>query len=301
MSKIEKNNEYDWQKLSNLIPVADNNGNKTVNARDLHAYLVQEAKGGQKGQDFSNWINRMIEECLFEIGFDYATIGYNYRGEQIEENGKLFSESVSQYVSKREYALTLDAAKEIAMVQKNDKGRIARKYFIECEKMLRTRAQAPMTKEQLYMQTFQMLSEDVKALEEKNQELECIVLAQDKKLESKSAKEDFTDHITSEEEFSLTVTSIGSRLNINGKKLNKILLEKHVIRSLDDDYCLTTKYLGKGYAKRILIKCHDGQFREKLRWSRFGEAFIVDLIIGLDRSKYKIQHIPISQSSSIIH
>ncbi len=263
--------------MTNIIKIIDNNGTSIVSARELYEFL-------EVNSNFTTWCKRMFEYG-FEEGKDFIPILEESTGGRPSVN----------------YALTIDTAKEISMLQRSEKGKQARQYFIDCEKMLRSNTQVPMTKEQLYMQTFQMLSEDVKALEMKNQELECIVLAQDKKLESKSAKEDFTDHITSEEEFSLTVTSIGSRLNINGKKLNKILLEKHVIRSLDDDYCLTTKYLGKGYAKRILIKCHDGQFREKLRWSRFGEAFIVDLIKGLDRSKYKIQHIPISQNSSIIH
>lgn len=34
-----------------------------------------------------------------------------------------------------EYALTLDMAKQLCMVENNKKGRIARKYFIECEKI----------------------------------------------------------------------------------------------------------------------------------------------------------------------
>lgn len=263
--------------MTNIIKITENNGTSVVSARELHVFLEVKT-------EFAKWINRMLEYGFTE-NQDYSLVKI---GERSAHN-------------KIDYALSLDTAKEISMLQRSEKGKQARQYFIDCEKNFRLNTQAPMTKEQLYMQTFQMLSEDVKALEMKNQELECIVIAQDKKLESKSAKEDFTDHVTSEKEFSITVTSIGSRLNINGKKLNKILLEKHVIRNLDDDYCLTTKYLGKGYAKRILIKCHDGQFREKLRWSRFGEAFIVDLIKGLDRSKYKIQHIPISQNSSIIH
>lgn len=38
---------------------------------------------------------------------------------------------------KKEYALTLDAAKELSMVEGNEKGKQARKYFIACEKKLK--------------------------------------------------------------------------------------------------------------------------------------------------------------------
>ena len=35
-----------------------------------------------------------------------------------------------------EYHITLDMAKELSMVERNEKGKQARKYFIECEKKL---------------------------------------------------------------------------------------------------------------------------------------------------------------------
>ncbi|MEM1136225.1 MAG: antA/AntB antirepressor family protein, partial [Bacteroidota bacterium] len=107
-----------------------------VNARELHQFLVVEARGGQKGEQFNHWIKRMLEYD-FQIKIDYTTIGYNYKGEIIEEDGAAnFSQSGNQRVSKRDYFLTLDCAKQIAMIQNNDKGREARKYFIEAEKTL---------------------------------------------------------------------------------------------------------------------------------------------------------------------
>ena len=109
-----------------------------VNARELHHYVVVQARGGQRrGEDFSNWIKRMLD-YQFTINVDYSTIGFNYKGEVIEENGVAkFSESDNQRVSKRDYYLTLECAKQIAMLQNNDKGREVREYFIECEKALK--------------------------------------------------------------------------------------------------------------------------------------------------------------------
>lgn len=108
-----------------------------VNARDLHQYAVVEAKGGQKGEDFSNWIKRMLAYG-FKLNEDYTTVGYNYKGEVIEVNGVAkSSESDNQRVSKRDYFLILDCAKQIAMLQNNDKGREIREYFIQCERALR--------------------------------------------------------------------------------------------------------------------------------------------------------------------
>jgi|GEM_PF-746944 len=107
-----------------------------VNARELHTKIVVEAKGGQRGEMFANWIKRMLGYD-FKLKEDYLTIGYDYKGEIVEENGiAKFSKSDNQRVSKRDYYLTLDCAKQIAMIQNNDKGREIRKYFIEAEKTL---------------------------------------------------------------------------------------------------------------------------------------------------------------------
>ncbi len=46
---------------------------------------------------------------------------------------------------KTEYYISLEMAKELAMVESNEKGKIARKYFIECEKQLKKVFEIPQT------------------------------------------------------------------------------------------------------------------------------------------------------------
>jgi len=117
--------------MKELIKVVKNeNGNEVVNARDLHRGVVKEAKGGQIGEDFSHWIKRMINYGFIK-DIDYTVVKFNYKGDAI------FSESDNQTVAKIEYALTLDCAKQIAMLQNNDKGREYRLYFIRIEKLLK--------------------------------------------------------------------------------------------------------------------------------------------------------------------
>lgn len=90
----------------------DNDGNQVVSARDLHSFLEVETP-------FRKWIDRMFEYG-FEENLDYVRVDKNVRGNEAKE-----------------YALTLDTAKEISMLQRSDKGKAARQYFIECEKKLR--------------------------------------------------------------------------------------------------------------------------------------------------------------------
>lgn len=90
---------------------------QTINARDLHAFL-------EVGKDFSTWINARIQQYEFVENQDFV----------------FFPSSGEKYARGRtakEYAITLDMAKELAMVERNQKGREARRYFIACEKALR--------------------------------------------------------------------------------------------------------------------------------------------------------------------
>lgn len=90
----------------------------SVSARELHAYL------GNKAQ-FSNWIKDRIEQYGFLESIDFVT----------KENS-LELESKGYTPSKKEYFITFDMAKELSMVERTENGKIARKYFIECEKEL---------------------------------------------------------------------------------------------------------------------------------------------------------------------
>ena len=95
------------------------NGDKitAVNARDLWKFL--ESK-----QDFSTWIKRRIEKYEFIEGQDYLLHKFV---EQLPSGAKHCIE----------YLISLDMAKELAMVENNERGRQARQYFIEVEKRFR--------------------------------------------------------------------------------------------------------------------------------------------------------------------
>lgn len=106
-----------------LIPVFNGTiSNETAllcNARDLHAFL------GVK-KVFAAWITNRISEYEFIENQDYILL--SNLGKQTSGRGGH---------NRKEYHLTLDTAKELAMVERNEKGRQVRRYFIECEKRLR--------------------------------------------------------------------------------------------------------------------------------------------------------------------
>ncbi|WP_339053513.1 antA/AntB antirepressor family protein [Arsenophonus endosymbiont of Crataerina pallida] len=107
-------------KLHQLIAIETNSINgetvQTVNARDLHAFL--ESK-----QEFANWIKDRIQQYGF-----------------IEHQDFLINLSKTPNGGRpaKEYHISLDMAKELSMVEHNEKGKQARQYFIECERQAKT-------------------------------------------------------------------------------------------------------------------------------------------------------------------
>jgi phage anti-repressor protein len=117
-AKIEgEAKEMDGLKVveSGIVPVyADEEARTVINAREMYEFL-------ESGQDFSDWIKSRIEKYKFLEGEDFSIILWKSTGGR----------------PAKEYLLSIDMAKEIAMVENNDKGRQVRRYFIECEKRLK--------------------------------------------------------------------------------------------------------------------------------------------------------------------
>ena len=108
--------------MEELIKIYETKNGRVVNARDLHEYLVKDAKGGQEGRMFAHWIKERIEAYQFIEGQDYVMDEYNYQGIRLAKKN-----DTDNQVHKREYGLTMDMAKELCMIENNDKGRTARK------------------------------------------------------------------------------------------------------------------------------------------------------------------------------
>ena len=85
-----------------------------VDGRELHGFL------GSK-QEFANWIGKRISKYTFMQGIDFIKFD-NF----IKSDSK----------PRTDYTLSIDMAKELSMVENNQQGRLARKYFIACEKKL---------------------------------------------------------------------------------------------------------------------------------------------------------------------
>lgn len=101
-----------------IIPIDTRaDGTVAVSGRELHKFLEVRTP-------YDKWFPRMVE--------------YGFTAE--EDFSTILSESTGGRPS-TDHALTLDMAKEVSMIQRTDRGKQARQYFIEAEKKLRTQAQ----------------------------------------------------------------------------------------------------------------------------------------------------------------
>jgi anti-repressor protein len=104
--------------LAQIVPVNTENPERiTVSARDLHEFLEVETP-------YRIWFPRMCEYG-FESGRDFNP----YKNVRVQNEG---GRSVSREVD--DAAITVEMGKEICMLQRTEKGKLARQYFIQLEK-----------------------------------------------------------------------------------------------------------------------------------------------------------------------
>lgn len=119
-----------------LVPVyqGDSVGEKLVHARELHEFL-------KVGKVFAAWIRDRLEKYELQEGVDYFPKTENMPG-------------VGR--PRKEYFLTMDTAKDIALAEDNKQGRAVRRYFIEVEKKYREQNNLP----QMDMEELKIVTEN---------------------------------------------------------------------------------------------------------------------------------------------
>lgn len=103
------------QEIRDLIPIENKGGKRAVSARMLHAFL--ESK-----QQFQDWIKNRIIKYGFVENQDFVSF-----------HKIMKRETGATRVT--EYAISVEMAKELSMVENNERGKMARQYFIRCEEV----------------------------------------------------------------------------------------------------------------------------------------------------------------------
>lgn len=201
--------------MNELIKIQENeNYEPTVSGRDLHSFLEVKTP-------YRSWFPRMCEYG-FESGVDYTPYNFVHPLNNQET---------------QDHFLKIDMAKEIAMLQRSEKGKEVRKYFIEVEK----RYNNP---EYIMARALRIANNTIK---EKTLEIENLNIT----IEEQKPKVDYYDKVTDSKkaigmgEVAKLIKFKDYRdLDIGRNKLFEILRYNKVLNEYNEPY---QKYVNQGY------------------------------------------------------
>ncbi|MGL5714705.1 MAG: antA/AntB antirepressor family protein [Paraclostridium sp.] len=231
-----------------LIKIKNENGINLVSARDLHEFLEVKSR-------FNDWIENRIEKYEFIKNSDYTKILVECNRGQ----------------NKYDYILKLDMAKELSMVENNEKGRQARRYFIECENKLK---QVLNDKDILLLNIIKSNSETDRALALNKYHVEYV-----KPLEDKI---EVLTHVNK----LYTSTEIAKELGYKSPNvLNAILCDKKIQYKVNKTWVLTAKYSNLGYESIKQSVLDNGKVIYDRKFTQTGRDFVINLLKEVDKNE----------------
>jgi phage anti-repressor protein len=225
--------------MQELIKIEKRNGIETVNARDLWEFI--ESK-----QDFSTWIKNRIEKYLFVENEDFTLHKF-----------------VVGKATQIDYYISIDMAKELAMVENNLKGKEARQYFIECERKLI--ASKPKLSE---MQESDIITMGYELVLKQNREL----------------KENLLRLIHSTKLYAATEIAKELRLK-SAIELNKLLEENKIQYKINGTWVLCAQYSELDYTSIKQQENEHGVIIYDRKWTGKGRDFILNLFKNINNKE----------------
>lgn len=138
-----------------LIKIIEREGRQLVSGRELHEFLEIRTK-------YKDWFPRMVEYG-FEEEIDFIRVAQKRATNNLKN-------PVTTVI---DHAISIDMAKEISMIQRTEKGKIARQYFINCEKKLKeVKKLSPMELMELQFKALKEQEEKIAQVENKVDKLE---------------------------------------------------------------------------------------------------------------------------------
>ena len=236
--------------MNELLRVNYDSDRITLSARELHEFLGVKSK-------YADWFKNM-SAYKFEENIDYRTISKN-----LENGGR-----------KKDHEITLDMAKEIAMIQRSEKGKQIRQYFLELERKWNS-PEAVMNRALEYSR------KQVQALLQTNEKLELENKMKDQQLNELKPKADYYDQILQSKSLVL-ISQIAKDYGLGAPTMNKKLHELGVQYKQGGQWLLYSKYQNKGYthSRTINITRSDGRsdVRMQTEWTQKGRLFLYELL-----------------------
>lgn len=239
--------------MNELIKIEYKNGNPTVLARELHEALNVKEK-------YSMWFPRMCEYGFTE-GKDFLS----------------FSEKAEKPQGGRpsvNHQITLSMAKELCMLQRSEKGKQFRQYFISIE-------EAWNKPEAVMARALQMANRKLDQLMQVNVELTDTVAVQSQQIAELQPKASYYDVVLNCKDL-ISASAIAKDYGKSAIWLNQYLHNRGVQYKQGDIWLLYQKHAQKGLTntKTQSYLGSDGKTHTKVHtyWTQKGRLFIYDLL-----------------------
>lgn len=234
----------------------------TVSARDLHEALEINTR-------FNDWFSRMAEYG-FENGVDFNLL----KNEKVRLEG---NREVKRDIM--DYQISVDMAKQICMIQRSEKGKQYRQYFIDLEKAWNTPEQVMARVLKLADRTIDNLKEDNKKLIEDNERMR--------------PKEIFADAVSASNS-SILIGDLAKLLRQNGvdtgqKRLfEQLRNEGYLMKTGSSRNMPKQKYVENGFfqIKETVISNPDGSVRmtKTTKVTGKGQQYFLNKYLGTEEA-----------------
>lgn len=242
--------------MNELIKVNYENDRPTILGRDLHEALEVKTP-------YTQWFDRMTEYGFTE-NVDFSTVHKNV----IRSDGSVMPQT--QY----DHQITIDMAKEICMIQRSEKGKQFRQYFIEVEKQWNN-------PEAVMARALQMANNKLEEIKSRNIKLTNTVAIQSQQIAELQPKASYYDVVLNCKDL-LSTTEIAKDYGKSAKWLNEYLHDRCVQFKQNGIWLLYSKYAQQGYTstKTHTYNGNDGNVhtRPHTYWTQKGRLFIYDLL-----------------------
>ena len=235
---------------NDLIKVDYQDENLLVSARELHDGLEIKTP-------YTMWFERVRSDYGFIEQQDFFT-------KLLESNGGR---------PMVEHMITVDMAKQICMIQRSEKGRLYRQYFLELEK-------AWNSPEQVMARALQMANASVRELQERCYLLNHTLLEQQSLIEAMQPKVRYLDVILQSPCLVLT-TQIAKDYGMSAVTFNRMLKDLGIQFKSHEQWVLYAKYQSKGYthSTTFVIKTNHGDvIKMQTEWTQKGRLFLYELL-----------------------
>lgn len=232
--------------MEELMKVQVKNDRQLVSARDLHKGL------GLKGR-FSRWFKTNSE--LFTENDDF----YKCTSSTVVNNGAVRELD--------DYLLTIEMAKQLAMMARTEKSKLYREYFLDLERKWNS-------PEMVMHRALEFSNTRIKQLKLENKNLSI-------QLEESNKKADYLDVILGTPD-ALAISQIAADYGYSAVNFNKLLHKVGIQHKVNGQWILYRVYMGKNYVttKPFIYKDHKGNNRTSLStyWTQAGRKLIYDVL-----------------------